>query len=179
MNRRLALQRLALISAGFALLPACMDDKSKSSILVKNFKITTDQEELLAELSETIIPKTNIPGAKDISAHLFALKMIDDCRSEEDQKKFVNGMKAFEDLSEKEFNSSFVKASPEKRNSLLQLLEKTEDKSDLEYFYKSMKRLTIQAYTSSQFYLTKVKVYELVPARYKGCVPVKTENKLV
>lgn len=130
-----------------------MDDKSKSSILVKNFSITTDQEKLLAELSETIIPKTNTPGAKDISAHLFALKMIDDCRSEEDQKKFVNGMKAFEALSEKELNASFVKASPEKRNNLLQALEKSEDKSDLEYFYKSMKRLTIQAYTLSLIHI--------------------------
>lgn len=179
MNRRLALQRLALISAGIALLPSCMEDTSKSSILVKNFSITKNQEELLAELCETIIPKTNTPGAKDISAHLFALKMIDDCRSAEDQKKFVKGIIAFEDLSEKELNTSFVKASQEKRNSLLHMLEKSAVRSDLEYFYMSAKQLTIQAYTTSRFYLTKVKVYELVPARYKGCVPVKTENKLI
>ncbi|HEV2478171.1 MAG TPA: hypothetical protein VGS79_00845, partial [Puia sp.] len=44
---------------------------------------------------------------------------------------------------------------------------------DLIFFYTTTKKLTIQAYTSSQYYLTKIQVYELVPGRWHGCVPVK------
>lgn len=147
-------------------------------MLVKNISIDTSQEALLAEISETIIPKTETPGAKDIYAHLFVLKMIDDCRSTEDQDKFVKGLSSFEKYARSNSSSSFIKLSPEERLSLLKTLDKREEKDDLQYFYRSMKGLTIQAYTTSQFYLTRVKVYELVPGRWHGCFPLKAENQL-
>jgi hypothetical protein len=77
-SRRTVLKQMVFTSAGLLLIPSCMDDRSKASILVKNFSITTDQEAMLAELTESIIPKTSTPGAKDIYAHLFVLKMVDD-----------------------------------------------------------------------------------------------------
>jgi hypothetical protein len=174
MNRRTAFKQLLFVSAGAALIPACMQDKSKASMLLKNFSITADQEQLLAELAETIIPKTDTPGAKDISAHLFALKMIDDCSSKEDQDAFLKGIIAFESLSNKQLGKSFAGATAAERSKVLTQLEEQKDKKDdTAQFYGTVKRLTVQAYTSSQFYLTKVQVYELVPGRYHGCVPVK------
>jgi hypothetical protein len=147
-----------------------MQDRSKSSILLKNLQISTDQEKLLAELAETIIPKTSSPGAKDLSAHLFALKMIDDCRSKEDQDRFIEGLKAFEKMAGKDF----ARQSMQERAKILEPLEKDKDaKEPAAAFYRTMKRLTIQAYTSSEYFLTKVQVYEMVPGRYHGCVPVK------
>ena len=122
-------------------------------------------------------PKTDTPGAKDISAHLFALQMIDDCYEKEDQQKFISGLKAFEEFSNKETGKSFVSSSAAERAALLTKLETNKDgKDDLSYFYKSVKRLTIQAYTTSKYFLTNVQVYELVPGRYHGCVPVKPSN---
>ena len=45
---------------------------------------------MLAELAETIIPKTkNFIGAKDLKAHEFLLTMVDDCMAPEDQKVFT------------------------------------------------------------------------------------------
>ena len=131
---------------------------------------------MLAELAETIIPKTDTPGAKDISAHLFALKMVDDCSSKDDQDKFVKGLTAFENMAKKELGKSFTEATTERRAKLLTQLEgqkEQEHKDDAAQFYGKMKGLTIQAYTSSQFYLTKVQIYELIPGRYHGCVAVK------
>ena len=48
-----------------------------------------------------------------------------------------------------------------------------DDNSDLHFFYSNVKRFTVQAYTTSQYFLTKVQVYELVPGRYHGCIPIK------
>ncbi len=173
-SRRTVLKQMIITSAGLWLIPSCADEKSKASILVKNFTITTDQEAMLAELSESIIPKTDTPGAKDVYAHLFALKMMDDCRSKEDQEKFVKGIEAFEAYSKEKAGKTFVKASVAERASLLESLDKEKDvEDDLHFLYRTMKRYTIQAYTSSEFYLTKVQVYEMVPSRYHGCVPVK------
>ncbi|CAN5674741.1 gluconate 2-dehydrogenase subunit 3 family protein [soil metagenome] len=176
MNRRTAFKQLLFISTGAALIPACMEDKRKASVLLKNFSISAKQEQLLAELAETIIPKTDTPGAKDISAHLFALKMLDDCSSKEDQDKFVKSLASFESLTKKDLGKSFTEATAAERSKLLAQLEAQKDvaqKDDAVQFYGRMKGLTVQAYTSSLFYLTKVQVYELIPGRYHGCMPVK------
>jgi Gluconate 2-dehydrogenase subunit 3 len=173
-SRRSVLKQMAITSAGLLLIPSCMQDRSKASILVKNFSITTDQEAMLAELTESIIPKTTTPGAKDIYAHLFVLKMMDDCSSKEEQEKFLKGLHAFEIFAKEKNGKSFLASNAKEREMVLEALGKNKDqKDDMGLFYSSVKHLTIQAYTTSEFYLTKVQVYELVPARWHGCVPVK------
>jgi hypothetical protein len=173
-NRRSAIKHFLFVSAGMAIIPSCLQDKSKPVVELKNFKISTDQESLLSQLSEAIIPKTTSPGAKDISAHSFVLKMMDDCRSKEDQEKFLAGFAAFEKQAEKISGKSFTRQSPEERKAVLEEMEKNVDsKEDVVIFYKTVKRLTIQAYSSAEFFLTKVQIYELIPSRYHGCVPLK------
>lgn len=172
-GRRTLLKQMVFASAGMLLVPSCMEDRSKASILVKNFAINTDQEALLAELSESIIPKTDTPGAKDIYAHLFALKMLDDCRSKEDQEKFVKGLEAFEAFAKEKTGKTFMKSDAKERASVIDALEKdSEGEDEKHFFYSTMKRYTVKAYTTSKFYLTNVQVYEMVPSRWHGCVPV-------
>ncbi len=171
-NRRTLLKQFVVLGAGMAIIPSCLSDKSKSSILLKKIKISSDDEMMLAELCETIIPKTTTPGAKDISAHLFVLKMVDDCTSKEEQQKFTSGLAAFNDLCKTSAGKHFTACNKEERKTILkQLVAVKDDTSAPAAFFKTVKRYTIQAYTSSEFFLTKVHVYELVPGRYQGCVP--------
>lgn len=174
MNRRSSLKILLIISASGALLPSCLQDEKKTFVSLKNIKINGKDEELLLDLSETIIPKTNTQGAKDVSAHLFALIMIDDCYAPADQDRFVKGLKGFEDYSKKKFDKSFSKSSASEREEILKSIESRKDvPENVAFFYYLMKRLTIQAFISSKYYLTKVQVYQLVPGKFYGCVPVK------
>lgn len=181
MNRRTAIRQFAFISAGVFLIPSCMQDKSKASMLVKNFRLEAGDENLLDELCETIIPATETPGSRDVGAHLYVLKMIDDCAGKEDQERFVSGLDEFSQFAKKQAGVHFTEANLQQRNSVLSELEKREadGKDNMLYFYKTVKRLTIQGYSTSEFFLTKVHVYELVPGRYHGCVPVSAkETKL-
>ena len=175
MNRRTALKNCFIVSAGVALIPACMQEKSKSSLLLKNIKISSEQEQLMADLSETIIPTTNTPGAKDVGAHLFVLMMIDECYKPEEQKKFMSGLEAFQHLTKKKFDKTYSNLTTQQRSELLTELEAKKDEKDNEVvaFYKVAKGMTLQAFTGSKYYLTKVRVYEMVPGRFHGCVPVK------
>lgn len=156
------------------LIPSCLEDRSKASFLLKNYELTGEQETLLAELAEAIIPKTSSPGAKDIYAHQFVMKMMDDCASKEDQQNFVKGLDAFSKFAKDQAGTSFPESNATQRAEILKAIEgfKPED-SVAAGFYRKMKNLTTRAYTSSQFYLTQVQVYELVPGRWSGCVPVK------
>jgi len=180
MNRRTAVRNIAIISAGASLFPACTASPDESSLHLKNIPLTGSQENMLAELSETIIPKTsNFIGAKDLKSHEFLLTMVDDCASPEDQKSFTDGMKAFEEACKKKFNTSFTKCTPQQRNELLKEMEASKDEKDpagsgAAKFYKAVKRYTLQSFTSSKEYLLDVRKWKMVPGGdFKGCVPVK------
>lgn len=171
-QRREAIKQLFCITAGMALIPSCMNDRSKSGILLSKIIISAAEENMLAELCETILPKTLTPGAKDLSSHLFVLKMVDDCRKKEDQDRFISGMKAFQERCKSSAGKDFVGSTMDQRNTVLaSILADKDEESDLKYFFKTVKGLTIQSYTASEFFMTKVQVYELVPGRYHGCVP--------
>jgi hypothetical protein len=178
-DRRTAIRHLAFFSASAVLLPACMQDHSKSAILLQNFKIDSDQEKLLEELSATLIPTTDTPGAREVSAHLFVLKMLDDCSSPEDRQKFLKGMQLFDNAARSAGGRSFADADAAARLALLATIDGNKNADpDVGYFYSTTKKLTILAYSSSSWFLTKVQVYELVPGRWHGCVPVQAQARL-
>lgn len=176
MNRRTAIRNVVIISAGAGLLPSCMHT-DKSSVPLKNISITGSQEQMLAELTETIIPRANnFIGAKDLKSHEFILTMIDDCASPEDQKKFTDGLKAFDKLSHDKYGQIFTGYTLEQKKSLLSDIEKKKDvPDDAMNFYKTVKRYTVQSFTSSKQYMTDIRKYKMVPGpNFKGCVPAST-----
>jgi hypothetical protein len=172
-DRRTAIRQLAFISASAVFLPACMQDHSKSTVLLRHFKIDHDQEKLLEELTATIIPTTDTPGAREVSAHLFVLKMLDDCSSPDDRVKYLKGMQLFDDAARSAAGKSFTAMDAGTRQRLLATIDGNKKADgDLRFFYSTTKKLTILAYSSSSWFLTKVQVYELVPGRWHGCVAV-------
>ena len=174
MQRRTVIKQLALATGAIVLMPSCMQDNDKVSIQLKKIKIAGSQEKLLAELTETILPATDSPGAKDIAAQLFVLRMVDDCYKNEDQEKFMRGLAAFDKKADGQFGKSFTKCTAAEKETLVKELDtKKSGEADLAYFYNTVKGLTVQAYATSKFYLTNVEDFKLVPGRYKGCVPVK------
>lgn len=174
-NRRVAIQQLLMIWAGVALLPSCLQNDQKVSIPLKLIQITPDDENMLAELAETILPKTDTPGAKDLSAHLFALKMVDDCYTKTNQEKYIKGMKNFESFVMKKTGKSFSENSAPERQSIVAELDKQKTADDgMGFFYQSTKKLTIQAYTTCEYYLTILRGYKMIPGKFQGCIPLKT-----
>ena len=166
-------KQLLLATGAYLLLPACKENKDRSTVELKTLKIDGDQEALVAELAETILPKTTTPGAKDLHAPLYILLMLDDCAKEEDQKKFVRGLKDFTRAAKDKLGKDFMDASLEERTRFVTAEDQKKDDSDQHLFYATVKRYTVQAYTTSQFFLTNVQKYELVPGRYHGCIPLK------
>lgn len=175
MKRREAIKAISLISAGAVFFPSCTGNES-SAVPLKNLTVPASQQDMLADIAETIIPKANnFIGAKDINAHIFLLTMMDDCEAPGDQKKFIAGMREFETAFEKKYGSAFSQASPDKKTDWLKAVQQKENISeDVQFFYGKCKQYTIKAFTASKEYMTKVLDYKLVPgSNYRGCVPVK------
>ena len=173
MNRRSAIKNVLFISAGTALLPACMQDKS--TIALKHLSLTGSQEKMMAGLTSAIIPATNnFIGAADVKAHEFTLMMVDECEAPDMQEKYMDGLKQFEKLVENKYDKDFSDLSAEQKNEFLTQLESKKDASEaVRHFYKTTKSYTVQAFTSSEKYMTDIRKYKMVPgSNFKGCVPV-------
>lgn len=164
MNRRLAIKHVLIFAGGLALLPSCLREEGKVSIQLQNLDISAAQENLLAEIAELIIPKTDTPGAKELKLHLFVLKMLDDCYEPEKQQQFIAGLKTFEVHDGKELAQLVTDAN----NSKAGLSEESIQ------FFKIMKSRTIGGYLNSKYVMSSLFIWELVPGRYNGFFRVKS-----
>lgn len=177
-TRRAAIRNLLLVTAGAALLPSCFQEKA--SVKFVNLDIDRDLEDTLASLTDAIIPKTDTPGATDIAAHLFTLKMVDDCYTKEEQKTFIEGFDEFNKLTKTKYKNSFNELNLQQKEELLTLIEKGKEIPEvIKSFYNSTKSLTILGFTTSQYYLTEVKKFNIIPGKYQGSVPVSNSKASV
>jgi hypothetical protein len=175
MNRRLAIKHLAIASAAAYLLPSCVKDREKLSLALNKLAITVDDEALLAQIADVIIPATDTPGAKAVEAHLFTLIMVDDCFSNADQEKYLKGMRSFDKAMKSFAGKSFMKSSPDEQLEILTLLEQRLDKEseDVQFFYSKTRDYVLTGYVQSQHFLTNIKPYQLIPGPdFKGCLPI-------
>jgi hypothetical protein len=175
MNRRTVVRNVLLFSAGAAFLPSCFQNDKTTAIPLKNISLNGSQQQMLAALADAIIPSSKqFIGAKDLKAHEFVLTMVDDCLSPDEQQKFTQGIVAFDKLSHDQFGQLFVSYTAEQKKQLLSTLEAKKDiPGDALSFYETVKRYTVQCFTSSKEYMLDIRNYKMVPgSKFKGCVPV-------
>ena len=182
MKRRTVFKHLAMASAAAMILPTCISDPKKVSIALNRLQITPDEEELLGDIADVIIPATETPGARATGAHLFTLVMVDDCLPKADQEKFLKGMRAFDGETKRLAGRTFSQASAGEQ---LQILTEFEEKletagEDARIFYSKTRDYVIQGYTSSKYFMTVVKPYQLVLGpNYQCCVSLSSESKTI
>lgn len=184
MNRREALQNVALLLGGTIvggtvfLQSGCKSEKKVNTIF------TESDVALMDEIAETILPKTNTPGAKDAKVGAFMSLMVLDCYKPKDQEAFVAGLKKVDELSKEKNNASFIKATPEQRTALLTALDQEQkdymskkQKDDAAHYFRMMKELTLLGFFTSEVGATQALRYIAVPGKYDGAYPYKKGDR--
>jgi Gluconate 2-dehydrogenase subunit 3 len=172
MQRRSAIKNLALTIGSTIVLPSWANAWNNKSFPNSTFSISPSQENLLAEIVETIIPKTDTPGAKELNIHQFTTKMVADCYDKKSQETFAKGFDLVDAAAKKDFLKPFVECDAKQKLAVLNKMSNSEN-SDEKGFVRLVKNLTIQGYLNSEYVMTNLRIYEFAPARYHGCVPVK------
>ncbi|WP_439556320.1 gluconate 2-dehydrogenase subunit 3 family protein [Dyadobacter sp.] len=170
MERRVALKSMALAVGALANLPAWASGWNKETVTTGGF-LSADQSKNLTAIVETMIPKTDTPGAGELGVGDFVQKMVKDCYDSKAQTSFASGISNLDKQSVQQFGKSFAEADKDQRLQLLQTLEKSQEPDD-RGFFSLLKNLTIQGYMTSEYVMTNITHYEMVPARFHGCVPV-------
>lgn len=195
MNRREALERVALLMGGvvsaptiLAFMEGCTTADKTGTGAFTGF--SAEELDLVSEIAETILPATDTPGAKEAKVGEFIELMLKDCYYPKDQNSFMEGLK---DLSKK----GFLKASEEERIKLLTEAEDYSYKAKEENeqkrrqareaqqtfeepgvpFFSLMKELTLLGYFTSEVGATKALDYVPVPGRFEGCITLEPGQK--
>lgn len=200
MERREAVRNMALLLGGTisaTTLGVLFDSCSPSQ---KNNKelFSKDQEGLITEISDTIIPKTTSPGAKEAGVGAFVAMMINECYDEDAQSTFVKGLEDVEELSDDKFGKPFVKLAADQRYVVLrEIADKTvklkeEDKKKADeakqknqeapekkkvHFFQLIRELTLLGYFTSEIGATQALAYLPVPGKYEGCTDLTDGQK--
>ena len=122
MNRRDAVKSVAFLMGGAlsATTIGVFLDSCNSPATSKNGELfTKDQQDLITEIADIIIPTTSSPGAKAAGVGPFISLMIKDCYPEEAQKAFTKGLEDLEKQSKESFKKSFLELSTPQRQELL------------------------------------------------------------
>jgi Gluconate 2-dehydrogenase subunit 3 len=188
MDRRELLKIVALLTGGVVIggevfLSGC-NSNDKTATTAATGAFSKDDISFLDEVAETILPKTNTPGAKDAEVGAFMTVMVNDCYTEADQKIFHEGMKKLDEASNQLNKAGFIKSTPEQRHVLLVNLDKeakeygkTKKPDDPNHYFAMMKQLTLLGFFTSKPGATQALRYVAVPGKYEGCIPYKKGDK--
>lgn len=186
MNRRTAVQRVALILGGslvgadLFLHTGCKTQEKK---LAGDF-FTQSEISFLDEVAETIIPRTATPGAKDAQVGAFMNVMVRDCYDSKDQSIFKQGIGKIEKLAKEKYSDGFMDITPQQKTELLTLLDKEQTDyqnnkkfGEPKHYFRMMKELTLLGFFTSEPGATKALRYVAIPGKYNGCLPYKKGDR--
>lgn len=127
---------------------------------------TNEEQTLVADIAQLIIPTTTTPGAKEVGVPAFIEIMLRECYRQPEQELFKKGLADVETRA-KALGNKFVALSPAAKNGLLSQLETEaqQNHSRVPTFWQLLKELTLIGYFTSEAGMTKAQNYVPVPGR--------------
>ena len=169
-NRREALRNLVLAAAGISLFPAC--DLEKIPVYSR-VPLEKKQYHILSQLTSYLLPIQDLPVETPESTVDYLLTVLNDCYADKYLDMFLAGFSEFEEYLASNVKRKLSKLEPVEVENLLDHLAESPERSEkLEHFYDITKQLTVQHFTTSEYFLKNYLDFEFAPARYLGCVDI-------
>lgn len=138
------------------------------------------ENQFINELSETMLPKTQTPGAKDALVNRF-LDTIRPLRfAEEDNLKYKADIDGLMAKAKTDLGKDFTRATDKEKLDWLTdidqksfaMLKANPEITDAEKpFYLSLKEQMLGAYFSSEAVVKEYFAFDPVPGKFSGCIP--------
>lgn len=201
MERR-ELLKLIAVSTGVAFVSADVLawDKPPQATSLSKMDFSKDDLLLMNEVAETILPKTDTPGAKDAQVGQMMAVFVADCYTAEQQQLFKKGLVELNNLTKQTYGKPFLLLDATQKHECLSELDKQaqtqnseaglwgmdtrrpnsrspEDKSPLPHYFTLMKQLTLFSFFTSEIGANKVLRYVAIPGKYDGDLPYKKGDR--
>lgn len=180
MERREILKMMALTFGASVALPESAFAKFGEPLDASKLKFfTPEQRKLVGELAETIIPKTDTPGALDAGVPDWLELIVQDCLEPADQKVITEGLVEIEKRAKETHQKGYAELTTPERIALLTAMEQeAKKKGDGKAFIRQFKDLVKFTYVNSEVGGTQALEWILVPARWEPAMEWKPGMKV-
>ena len=172
MNRRDVLEKITLMMGGVLAAPLMAGAMGEKLNFGSSVNYTPEQEALLADVADVIIPTTGTPGAKAAGVEKFITRVVRDCYQIDEQKKFYDGLALLNKDSNDTYGKSFSALDTKQKNEIVKRAT-TSNKP----FFVQMKGLTVTGYFTSETGATQALDYLPIPGRFDGSWPMPKGQK--
>jgi hypothetical protein len=178
MNRRELLQMISTVT-GYAMIGSPLLLSACSTNPYRGMALSSTDQVLLAEIAETILPRTQTPGAKDAGVPQMMVRLVDNTYEDADQIEFHNGLAAIRSNSVERYGQPFENLTLAQRTEFLNELNQVGQRYQCPqgvsaHYFVMMKQLTIFSYFTSELVQTSVLRLVPIPGRYDGDYPYQS-----
>ena len=171
MPRREALEKLTVLLGGTLSLPALMALRGET-LPTAPIALTAEQQKLIADLAEVIIPDTDTPGAKAAGVGPFIVQVVQYSTPNEQQRLFLRGLQKTNALSQTSFGKPFSELDAPQRVTIVEQLARQEKD-----FFLDLRELTVVGFFTSEIGATQTLEYLAIPGRFEGNLPLKSDQR--
>lgn len=177
MNRRNLLKGMGVVAL-YSSFPAVLGEfvsscKAKDKMFRAGF-FSDNEFHLMEQLTDTMLPKTDTPGALETQVPYFIDLVVKNCMNPNDQQLIKKGLQQLNDQPAGKFSS----LSGEEKLNAINKIDEAAFKEDADNaWFGIIKKLALIGHFTSQEGMTKALNYVKVPGDYKACIPYKKGEK--
>jgi len=180
MHRREVLGFLGAALLGPALSPLSAQDRCALGARIHEragriplLALTPAQMATLVALSDTILPKTETPGAVDVGVPAFIDLLIAEWYGDDDKAEMLRGLDGIEERARATTGKGFAESDSAGRAAFLATIDgKDGEKGSLESAYRRIKDTIIFGYVTAEPVAKLLATTPIIPGRFDGCTPV-------
>ncbi len=134
--------------------------------------LTPAQVAIINAVGDTIIPRTDTPGASDVGIVDWIDVLVAEYYSDEDKANFLAGLDAIDAAARRTGANGIAEMSADARATLIGSIESSNDRrSEPARTYWRLKGLVIHGYFTSERVQKDVLKTEIMPGRFEGAAP--------
>jgi hypothetical protein len=135
--------------------------------------LSARQLSLIGAVADTILPRTDSPGATDVGVPAFVNVIVAENYTDADRTAFIAGIDGLDAFLENASGASFTELPVEARGPRIEAIEsQTNRRAEPARTYWRLKGLIVHGYFTNEPVMKNVLHYEIMPGRFDGAAPM-------
>ena len=170
-GRREAVRRAVLL-AGVVVAPEWLMAVDQSATpAAQGPRLTSAHAAIAGAVADRILPRTDTPGAADVGVPAFIDRLYGEYMTPAERQMLTDGLDAVDAAARSAHGGGFSTLTADRQDALLRAIARAEEGKP-QGFFRLIRSATILGYFTSEQVGRKVLLYDPVPGRYDGCIPI-------
>ena len=156
-----------------AVLSGCKGDMNAKPADLDLFDQST--YDLIVDVTERIIPRTDTPGAKDANVVSYIHSRLKGFATPEERAEMMEKLKLFDSMAESKYQKKYNHLPEGEKDEIMNMMQAEATNAD-DHVFNQLKSETMVGFFTSEVGATQVLRHDPVPGVYNGCIDYSGEK---